>query len=190
MNNGVMTPQMEQAKEKYEVYLETNKINKNSAELYKAFGGDSEVTVQSSEQNFRDAVEKLDSKYISTFVDIIENIENMYSTFKEGKEETNDLRKKANETASKMDEIEVAKRKILKDIQENNPKLPLSSQLQLASNRTEDLNDELFALQRQYNIEISDYQYADTQDKSEFEFNMKMAEYKAGFIDSIYEVQR
>lgn len=189
MNGGEATPEMIEAREMFETEMKTTAINNNGRDIANVFGN-KDLTTPKTEEDFQKTVRQLDSDYITAQSNIFSNLESMYEQFKTGSESTNELRQKANKTAAKIDELQVEKRKILKNVQKRHSKLPLSAQLKIAQNETEPLNDELFALQRQYNIEQADYQYVDSQDKAEFEFNMKKLEVKQGMIDNIYGVQR
>ena len=189
MNWWEPTEAMLVARRKFELKMKTDNINKNWTDLINAFW-DKKVTTVSTEQDFRNATEQLDKDYLTARVNIFADIENQYAVYKQWTEATNDLRKQANDTASKIDELNVEKRNILKGVKDRFPQLPLSAQLKIARDETESVDDELFALQRQYNIENADYQYADTQDKAEFEFNMKTLDQKAWLMTDLYWVQR
>ena len=92
------------------------------------------------------------------------------------KELLQELQAKTGCTNKQLEDLERAihySPKVLKDVQKQFNTLPLSAQMSIAQQRTEDLDDKLFALQREYNREIADYQFNDTQDKAEFELNMK-----------------
>ena len=189
LNGGEPTLQMIEAREIFEIDMKTTDINNNGRDIVNIFS-DVNIKNTSTENDFQDAIRKLDSNYISAKASIFSDFESMYSQFRQWTVETNNLRTQANETASQIDSLQTEKRKILKGIKKRFPSLPLSAQLELAKNETQAVNDEIFALQRQYNMENSDYQYSDTQDKAEFESNIKISELKQGLISEIYESQR
>jgi len=189
MNWWIATEQMEEARRMYDQEMKVSAINKSNESTYNTLSGTT-TSVVTQESILSDMIAKIDSDYIKSKQDVFTQMEEMYAQYKEGSSATNELRQKANETASQIDEIETAKRKVLTDIQAQNPNLPLSTQLSLAQRATSDLDESLYSLQRQYNIEIADYQYEDTQDKAEFEFNMSMISTKDAMMSEIYWIQR
>lgn len=190
MNGGEITPEMAEARDRYNSEMQVASINSSNKSIYDTLSNSTSVSSVSKEKELEELITKLDTDYISSKKDLFSEMESLYATFKEGAEATNELRKKANDTASEIDKIETAKRNVLKDIQSENPRLPLSAQITLAQRATSDLDDAIYTLQRQYNIEIADYQYADTQDKAEFEFNMNMISVKDSMMSEIYGIQR
>lgn len=191
MNWGQPTDAMLAASAQYDTFLKTSAINENSKELYKSFWGQADTGTEITEtKKTQTSIEALDQSYLKTKVNLFENIEAMYRKFQAGSESTNALRKDAQETAGQMDELRVEKRKIMKNIRKKFPNLPLSAQLTLARQQTEVVDDQLFVLQRDYSNQFADYQFADTKDKSAFDFNVNMLNQKNQLVENIYGIQR
>jgi len=60
----------------------------------------------------------------------------------------------------------------------------------LARRETKAIDDEIFALEREYNTAVSDYKYLDAQARQEYEFNVQMANKKMQLAEQMYNIQR
>ena len=97
--------------------------SRNTIKQLSDFFDDSIETPQvgSTEQQFRDYISQLDQRYIRQQQEMFSNMEQMWKQYQEGNEEVNEARKKANQIASELDELQVEKRQVLENIKEKYP---------------------------------------------------------------------
>lgn len=136
------------------------------------------------------SIEQLDESYINSVNKLFWDIRNEWNRYKWGNEELNTLNEQLNDLASEMDELEVEKRKVLKQVQEEFPQATLWQQLVIADERLEAIDDQMFVKQRSYKAVESTYNFKNEQAKWDFEFNQSLINSKLELIQTMYWTKR
>ena len=183
MNWWEATFEMLEAKKDYELSLKTNNINdlSNIVQWNEIEPTQTAITTK---------IDSLDKAYIDKINSLFEWMWDNWNAYKEWSEVTRELNTSITDRSWEIDELNVAKRDILKDIQEQHPNLPYGNQLAIASEQMADIDDQLFVLQREQNIDISKLNYETTQLKWDYEFKVQQDNAKLGLINSMYGTAR
>lgn len=181
MNGWEPTPEMLEAQRLYENDLKINNVN-NTKNIV---SGQTTETVDPTND-----IQKLDVTYEKTIINLFWELSKSWWDFKKWNETLSDLNNSLASTTSQIDELNTEKRKILRNVKKRFPNMPLSQQLQIASEETQAVDDQLFVLQRQYNMDFSTYKFEQAKSQAEFEYQANIIDKKMAFAESIYWVKR
>jgi len=183
MNGWQPTAEMIQAREEWEQSTKVTNIN----DTWKVIAWEK---VESTTKKNQTNLENLDTDYIKSVNSVLWDLANNYTEFKNGNTEINSIQSSLTNTSAKIDELQVEKRKVMDNIRKRHPNLPLSQQLAIADQELDAIDDQLFVLQRQENVDFSTYQYKNEQLKWEFEFKANQANVRLDLLWQMYGIQR
>ena len=197
LNWWVETPEMIAARGLFEDEIKISEINHSSQVLL----NDTNVSdidealwntpePQPSSESISEEIRQIDAQFQDEIKKYFADISVSFEDYKANNEELGTLNSNITETANKIDELREKKRDIWKEIRERHPGMDYSGQIQLYNQRAEDFDDQIFALEREYNQYTSDYNYKNQQAQSEYEFRLKTSETKFGFIQDLYGIKR
>ena len=146
--------------------------------------------IQSTLTDFQTELNKFDKAFIDKMNIYFGDITAAYNEFKAWNNELNELNNQATSISNKIDEYNTEKRRVLDNIRKRHPTMPLSQQLTKADKELDAIDDEIFVEQRNLNAVMSELKFKQSQANTEFEFNTKIAEQKAKFMQDMYNVWR
>ena len=171
INWGQPTAEMLKAQEQFEEQVKINEVNntikQNSWKEIDSKLEENSTTIKELDKNYKKSIQALHG-------DLSWNWDN----FKSWNKKLQDINNSLNNTASQIDNLNLEKRKILDQVKDRNPSLSLGQQLVLADRELDAIDDSLFGLQRQYNMDMSSYKFQDTKLQWEFEFQAGLVEQK------------
>jgi len=184
MHWGEETLEMKLAREKFEQSLKVDNINDDNKVLAWEQKVDSKVKQVELEIN------KLDNDFETAVKKIFANIDESYKEYKEWNETIKNLQSSLKDTASQIDELQVAKRRIMDEIRKKYPSMDTSTQIALYNQRVKAIDDQLFVLQRQYNNDLSTYKFENERLKWEYEYDVQKANQQLAMIQDLYKIKR
>lgn len=194
MNGGNPTFEMLEAQRLFEEGLKIDNLNEGNSIIASELGNEivDEVTEtpKNREQTVRDGITELDTAFDKQVALVYSNINTSFAEFKSGNAELSGLNESLGDTAAQMDELEIVKRRLLKDIKKRYPNMDAGSQIDLYNQQAESIDDQLFVLGRSYNKDLSEFNFKTTQAQAEYGFNIQKSENKLDFIKSIYDRMR
>lgn len=181
MNWWQETPAMIEARQEYELWLKTTNINENWAIVeWKDF----------AEDDFFTKKEVLDNAYIKKINTLFDWLWNAYKDYKSGNTKTATLQENIRESNARIDELRLAKRRVLDNIRKENPNLPLWQQLTRAEEQLKALDDQIFAVQRTNSIDKSALKDEESKLEWEYEFIATKVDQQLKLTESIYNIKR
>ena len=183
MNGWVATPQMIAAQREFEGGLKLTNAQNTTSYIS---GEPTETQITITWNTLAD----LDKAYLDKVNELFWDITADWNTYKDGNDELWELNEELNGLSEDIDELNVEKRRVLDNIKERHPNLPLSSQLAIADKELDAIDDQLFVKQREYNSTLSTYKFKSEEAKADFEFNQSMATAKLDLLGQMYGIKR
>lgn len=193
LNWGEPTAEMIEAEDAFDSEIQLYGVNESNtiiSEWLSETKEETETEVVSRADTITESINKLDQDFQDAIASVYEWVNTSFSDYKASNEKLTWLNNELNDTASRIDELNTSKRNILDEIQAQFPNMDRSSQIDLYNQRADSFDDQLFVLQRDYNSQLSAFNYETTQTQAEYEHNVRISEQKIDFISQIYGIQR
>ena len=183
MNGWQPTPEMTLAVAEFEWSLKLTNAQ-NTTSYISGEPTDTQVDI-----NWK-TLSDLDDSYIKKVNQLFWDITADYKEYKEWNEELGELNEELNALSEDIDELNTEKRRVLDNVKERHPNLPLSAQLAIADKELDAIDDQIFVKQREYNSTLSTYKFKSEEAQGDFEFNQWIIESKMNLLSQMYGIKR